>query len=207
MNITATSPGAPGSSASRTCRLNSERLASPVSGSWWAWCWSSSCELVQLGDGLLEAVVLQRGARVGGQRLEQRAVAVGEAAREAEAVREHDRADHAVLAAQHAEHAVPDAALLRGRGRASRGTAPISATAASEPAAHVRSAAAAAASTRRHRLAGGARAEAGAQRHATVGGEEDDLGLLGVEGLERPLEQALERDGDLGRLGQVRLAS
>ena len=38
MNITATSPGEPGSSASRTCWLNSERLASPVSGSWWAWC-------------------------------------------------------------------------------------------------------------------------------------------------------------------------
>ena len=43
MNITATSPGAPGSSASRTCWLNSERLASPVSGSWWAWCCSWSC--------------------------------------------------------------------------------------------------------------------------------------------------------------------
>ena len=37
-------------------------------------------QVAQLGDGLLEAVVLQRGARVGGQRLEQRAVGVGEAA-------------------------------------------------------------------------------------------------------------------------------
>ena len=43
MTITATSPGVPGSSASRTRWLNSERLASPVSGSWWAWCWSWSC--------------------------------------------------------------------------------------------------------------------------------------------------------------------
>ena len=173
-----------------------------MSGSWWAWCCELVLQLVQLGDGVLEAVVLQRRARVGGQRLEQGAVAVGEAAREAEAVREHDRADHAILAAQHAEHPVADAALAEVGGRASPGTAPISATAASELAAHVRSAVAAAASTRRHRLAGGARAEAGAQRRAAVGGEEDDLGLLGVEGLERPFEQTLERDGDLGRLGQ-----
>ena len=69
---------------------------------------------------------------------------------------------------------------------------------ASEPAAQVRMAVAAAASMRRHRLAGSARAEAGAHRHAAVGGEQDDLGLLGVEGLERPFEQTFERDGDLG---------
>ena len=158
-------------------------------------------EVVQLGDRMLEAVVLERGARVGGQRLEQRAVAVGEAAREAEAVREHDRADHAILAAQHAEHAVPDAAFLqvgverRGerRHQRHRGVGARGARAQRRGRGRVDG---------RHRLAGGARAEAGAQRRAAVGGEEDDLGLLGVEGLERPLEQALERDGDLGRLGQ-----
>ena len=69
-------------------------------------------QIAQLGDGVLEAVVLERGARVGGQDLEQGEVAVGEAACEAEAVREHDRADHAILAAQHAEHAVSDTAIL-----------------------------------------------------------------------------------------------
>ena len=159
-------------------------------------------QVAQLGDGLLEAVELQRGARVGGQRLEQRAVAVGEAAREAEAVGEHDRADHAVLAAQHAEHRRGGRRAPRGRRSSVAGNGASSATAPSEPAAQARSAAAAAASTRRHRLAGGARAEAGAQRRAAVGGEEDDLGLLGAEGLERALEQALERDRDLGRLRQ-----
>ena len=51
-------------------------VASPVSGSWWAWCWSCVLQVAQLGDGVLEAVELQRGARVGGQRLEQGAVAV-----------------------------------------------------------------------------------------------------------------------------------
>ena len=69
-------------------------------------------EVAQLGDGLLEAVVLERGAGVGGQRLEQRAIGAGEAAGEPVAVREHDRADDAVLAAQHAEHAVAHAALV-----------------------------------------------------------------------------------------------
>ena len=78
-------------------------------------------QVAQLGDGLLEAVELQRGGRVGGQRLEQRAVGVGEAAREPVAVGEHERADHAVLAAQDAEHAVADAALSQvGADRASR---------------------------------------------------------------------------------------
>ena len=158
-------------------------------------------QLVQLGDGLLEAVVLERGAGVGGQRLEQRAVAGREAARESEAVREHDRADHAILAAQHAEHAVPDSALVqvgverRGERRRQRhrGVGARGARAQRRGRGRVDG---------RHRLAGGARAEAGAQRRATVGGEEDDLGLLGVEGLERPLEQALERDRDLGGLRQ-----
>ena len=154
-------------------------------------------QIVQLGDGVLEAVVLERGARVGGQGLEQGAVVVGEAAREAEAVREHDRADHAILAAQHAEHAVPDTAILEvgverrreRREQCDRGVGARGAGAQGRGRGRVE---------RRHRLAGGARAEAGAQRHATVGGEQDDLGLLGVEGLERPFEQTLERDGDLG---------
>ena len=160
-------------------------------------------EVAQLGHGVLVAVDLQRGARVGGQRLEQGAVAVREAAREPEAVREHDRADHALLAAQHAEHAVPDAALLEVEVGASRGTDASSSTDSSEPVAHVRSAMAAAVSTgtSASRAVPGPRLmRSGAP---AVGGEEDDLGLLGVEGLERSLEQALERDGDLVRLGQV----
>ena len=55
---------------------------------------------------------------------------------------------------------------------------------------------------RRHRLAGGARAEPGAQRGAAVAGEEDDLGLLGAEGLQGALQQTLEGDRDLRRLRQ-----
>ena len=137
MNITATSPGV--ARLERLAHLLAEQRAvgEPGERVVVGLVLELVLQLAQLGDGLLEAVVLQRGARVGGQRLEQRAVAVGEAAREAEAVREHDRADHAILAAQHAEHAVADAALLRGRRRAVAGNGAISATAASEPAAHV----------------------------------------------------------------------
>ena len=120
---------------------------------------------------------------------------------EAEAVGEHDRADHAVLAGQHAEHPVADAALLRGRRRRGAGNGAVSATAASEPAAQ-RAQRRGRGARRRGAIASRAvaRAEAGAQRRAAVGGEQDDLGLLGAEGLERALEQALERDRDLGRL-------
>jgi hypothetical protein len=158
-------------------------------------------QLVQLRDGMLEAVVLQRGARVGGQRLEQGAVGVREAARQAEAVREHDRADHVVLAAQHAEQAVPDSPplevgverLRERRRQRHRGVGARGARAQRGGCRRVHE---------RQRLAGAARAEAGAQRCAAVGGEEDDLGLLGLEGLERSLQQALQRDGDRGRLGQ-----
>ena len=204
MNITATSPGVPGSSASRTCWLNSARLASPVSGSWWAWCWSWSCRSRSSETACSRRSYCSAALALAASVSNSARSPSGEAAREPEAVREHDRADHAILAAQHAEHAVADAALLRGRRRAPRGNGAISATGGvGARRRSARSAAAGAGVDGRHRLAGGARAEAGAQRRAAVGGEQDDLGLLGVEGLERALEQALERDGDLGRLGQV----
>ena len=73
MNITATSPG--------VARL--ERLAHPLAEQRAVGepgervvvglVLELVLQIAQLGDGLLEAVVLQRGARVGGQRLEQRA--------------------------------------------------------------------------------------------------------------------------------------
>ena len=69
-------------------------------------------EVLQLGDRLLEAVVLQRDARVVGERLEQLQVVGGEDADHAVAVGEHQRADHAVLAGEHREHRLVDAALL-----------------------------------------------------------------------------------------------
>ena len=159
-------------------------------------------QVAQLGDGLLEAVVLQRGGGVGGERLEQRPVGVGEAAREAEAVGEHDRADHAVLAAQHAEHAVADPALVEVARRPSAGTARSARRRRRSPRRSARSAAAASASTgaiASRAVPGPSPVRSGAPPSA---GEQDDLGLLGAEGLQRALEQPVERDGDLGRLGQ-----
>ena len=84
-------------------------------------------ELAQLQDRLLEAVVLERDAGVVGERLEQLQVVVAERADHAEAVGEHDRADHAFLARQHREHRVRDPAAVEiapqplvGKGRSSR---------------------------------------------------------------------------------------
>ena len=159
-------------------------------------------QVAQLGDGLLEAVELQRGGRVGGQRLEQRAVAVGEAAGEPVAVGEHERADHAVLAAQDAEHAVADAALGQVGADRAPGERVDQRDGVSEALGELAQRVGGVVVHRRHRLAGAARAEPGAQRRAAVAGEEDDLGLLGAEGLQGALEQALEGDRDLGRLRQ-----
>ena len=66
----------------------------------------------QLHDGLLEAVVLERDARVAGERVEQSQVVVVERAHDAEAVGEHDRADHALLAGERCDHRVGHAAGL-----------------------------------------------------------------------------------------------
>ena len=68
MTITATSPGVPGSSASRTCWLNSARVGEPGERVVAGLVLELVLQVAQLGDGVLEAVVLQRGARVGGQR-------------------------------------------------------------------------------------------------------------------------------------------
>ena len=121
---------------------------------------------------------------------------------QAEAVGEHDRADHAVLAAQHAEHAVADLALGEigrdpGRERVDRAR-----RARRRPPAQRAQRGGGAGVDGRHRLARGARAEAGAQRRAAVGGEQDHLGLLGPEGLQRALEQPVERVRDLGGFRQ-----
>ena len=72
-------------------------------------------ERAQLGHGLLEPVVLQRHAGVVGQHLEQSPVLLAVGALEAEAVREHDDADHPALAGQHRDHRVADPALLEVR--------------------------------------------------------------------------------------------
>ena len=69
-------------------------------------------ELAQLPDRLLEAVVLERDRGVGGERLEQPQVGVGEVAHDAGPVGEQHRADHARLPGQHREHRVRDPALL-----------------------------------------------------------------------------------------------
>ena len=203
MNITATSPDAAGLERLAHPLAEQRAVGEPGERVVVGLVLELVLQVAQLGDGLLEAVELQRGARVGGQRLEQRAVGLGEAAREPEAVREHERADHAILAAQHAEHAVADAALLAGRRRASAGNGSISATACSE----LVGASRAARRPRRGRPATIASRALPGPRPVRNGAPPSaanriDLGLLGAERLERPLEQALQRDRDLGRLGQ-----
>ena len=75
---------------------------------------------LQLVDGLLEPVVLQRDGGVVGQRLQQAQVVGAEGALEADAVGEHDRADRALLAGQHRDHRVADAARLHVRAQVRR---------------------------------------------------------------------------------------
>ena len=67
---------------------------------------------LKLVDRLLEPVVLERHGRVVGQRLQQAQVVGAERALEADAVGEHDRADRALLAGEHRDHRVADAAGL-----------------------------------------------------------------------------------------------
>ena len=77
-------------------------------------------ERAQLDHGLLEPVVLQRHAGVVGEHLEQPLVLAAVAALDAEAVGEHDDADHPVLAGQHRDHRVADPALLEMRAQPRR---------------------------------------------------------------------------------------
>ena len=72
-------------------------------------------ERVELRDGLLEPVVLQRHAGVVGEHLEQALVLDAVAALEPEPVREHDDADQPALAGQHRDHRVADPAPLQVR--------------------------------------------------------------------------------------------
>jgi hypothetical protein len=74
----------------------------------------AALQLAQLGDEVLEAVVLQRDARVVGQRAEEREVVAVEAAHGA-AVRDQEGADHARLARERGEHGALHAAAGQGR--------------------------------------------------------------------------------------------
>ncbi len=147
MNITATWPTPPISSASRTRCENSARLASPVSGSWLAWWVSWSCRSRSSVTACSRRSNCSAAEALAAERVEQRAVGVGEAAREAVAVGHQQHADHAVLAAQHAEHAVADAAARPGSRRRRPGTARPARRPAPDDEASARRAAASAAST------------------------------------------------------------
>ena len=123
-----------------------------------------------------------------------------ERAHDPEPVREHDRADHALLAGQRGDHRVGDPAGLE---------VALQAPASERPVERERAGAAALEQVaqpvgdvgvdRLHQLAVAARAEHRAQRRVVLGAEQDDLGDLRPERLERADEQALERVGDLTR--------
>ena len=159
-------------------------------------------ELAQLPHRLLEAVVLERDRGVGGERLEQPQVGVGERAHDAGAVCEQHRADHARLPRQHREHRVGDPAVLEvalqpeaarlGRDARDRGVV------VDQRAQLVGDRGV----DRLHDVAGVAGPVRGAQRRVGLGREQDDLGDLGAERLQRAVEQPLERDDDLGRARQ-----
>ena len=156
---------------------------------------------LKLVDGLLEAVVLERDGRVVGQRLQQAQVVGAEGALEAHAVGEHDRADRALLAGEHGDHRVADAAGLhlgaQVRGAEGRGEADDGRVGVDEAGELLGDGAVG--GLHRHAVVAGAVRRA--QRLA-VGGEQQDLGDVGVEGLEAAGEQRLERLGDLGGAGE-----
>ncbi len=159
-------------------------------------------ELAQLPDGLLEAVVLERDRGVGGERLEQPQVGVGEVADDAGAVGEQHRAHHARLPRQHREHRVRDPALLQVAAQAHAAAAGRDAgdglVVVDQRAQLVGDRGV----DRHHLVAHVAGAVRGAQRRVALGGEQDDLGDLGAERLDRAREQALERADDLRRARQ-----
>ena len=73
MNSTATLLSSPAAfaSASSTTSRNSARFASPVSESWYAWCASSCSSAWSCASDVLKPALLDRGAEVVGEGLEQ----------------------------------------------------------------------------------------------------------------------------------------
>ena len=156
-------------------------------------------ELAKLVDRLLEPVVLERDACVVGERLEQIQVLLAERADHAEAVCEHDRADHAVLAGKHREHRVRHEAAVEVAPKRLRAERPLEphcgAVSVDEVAQFVRDLVV----DRLHHLAVVARPQGRAERRTAVGAEQHDLGELGAERVERLPEQALQGLNDLRR--------
>ena len=156
-------------------------------------------ELAQLPHRLLEAVVLQRDRGVGGERLEQPQVGVGEVAHDAGAVGQQHRADDARLAREHREHRVRDAALLEVAAQAQAARRGGDARDGLVVVDQRQQLVGDRGLDRRHDVARVARAVGGAQRRVALGGEQHDLRDLGAERLDRAREQALEGADDLGR--------
>ena len=153
----------------------------------------------QLVDGLLQAVVLERDARVVGECLEELQVLVGERADHAVAVGEHDRPDHAVLTGQHRDHRIGDEAPVEvapqpfGSERAGDvERRPVGIDEGPQLAGHDRV-------HRLHHLLVVPGPQGGPQRWVALGAEQHDLGHLRPERLERALQQALQRQHHLGR--------
>ena len=159
----------------------------------------AALELAQLGDEVLEAVVLQRDARVVGQRAEEREVVAVEAADRA-AVGDQEGADDARLARERGEHRALDAAAGQGRveervGQRAleqpRGRVAVDQRV--QGIGHV-------AVGEHHRLDRAALLDRRAQRlGALVGGQQDDLGEVAAEDVERALQQARDAGRDVGR--------
>ena len=140
------------------------------------------------------------GARpgVGGERLEQAQVGVGEVAHDAGTVGQQHRADDARLAREHREHAVADAALFEVARRRALPEPGVTRTTGRSWSTSARSSSAIAESTGASRRAC-RRGRAWCAAGRCLGREQDDLGDLGAEGLDRAGQQPLERDDDLGR--------
>ena len=141
-------------------------------------------ELAKFRYRLLQPVVLQRGACVGGERVKQRQVVARETAGKADAVREHEQADRALLAAELRDHRMLDPAAIEVAAGALRQRLrdddwlPVIAQQVAERC-HV------VGIDRDHALTRRPGPEAGPQRRvALLAAEEDDLGLLGAVGLQ-----------------------
>ena len=159
----------------------------------------AALELAQLGDEVLEAVVLQRDARVVGQRAEEGEVVAVEAAHRA-AVGDEEGADDARLARERGEHGALHAAAGQGRVEQRIGQRaleqPRGRVAVDERVqgiGHV-------AIGEHHRLDGPALLDRRAQRlRALVGGQQDDLGEVAAEDVQRALQQPRDAGGDVRR--------
>ena len=148
-------------------------------------------EHAQLEHRLFEPVVLEGDAGVAREGVEQPQVVVIEGTDHAKAVGEHDGADHALLAGQRRHHRVGHSARLE---------IPLQPAAAERPVDRDRAAAALEQHAqlvgdlgvdRLHQLAVVARPDQRPQRGVLLGAEQDDLGQLGAERLERADEQPL----------------